>query len=237
MTQVAPQDPTSLAAGGTQQSNSLLLPLTPGAGQEGSPEAGTPVIGPDDPGHQMAVIAGLMAGDQYERPQAPVRGPEFPDLSEQGLSQDTMASYDPTQNGQLGLLEGGRIQGPAPAVGGGDQVLNIAKSYFGIPYKYGANGPTAYDCSSFVQHVFGQMGITLPRVTYDQVNTGQSIMDSSQLRPGDLLFFWGDGNRRNGHVGIFAGGNMMIDEPHTGSSVGYRTVNWGQVTAMRRVLP
>lgn len=235
MTQVVPQDPQTLNAGQTQTSaapQSLMVPAMPGQGQEGSPAAGTSTLGPNDPAHQMAVLAGIMAGDRYDT------GNPRPDMSLSGLSSMTMDSYDPANamNGQLGLNEGGRVQGPPEPTGGGDKVLSIAKTYFGIPYQYGANGPTAYDCSSFVQHVYAQMGITLPRVTYDQVNTGQAVMDSSQLRPGDLLFFWGDGNRRNGHVGIFAGGNMMIDEPHTGSSVGYRTVNWGQVTAMRRVL-
>lgn len=94
------------------------------------------------------------------------------------------------------------------ASGTAQQIIQFAYKYLGYPYILGANGPDAFDCSSYVKHVFGNFGISLPRVTYDQVNCGTPI-SYDQLQPGDLVFTEGTAARPD-HVGIYVGGGQII---------------------------
>jgi hypothetical protein len=92
--------------------------------------------------------------------------------------------------------------------GGGDprrvEVLRIAMKELGKKYAWGGNGPDTWDCSGLVKHTYAQVGVDLPRVTYDQVKEGKEIK-KEDLLPGDLLFF-----HRNGHVGIYIDNGLMI---------------------------
>lgn len=90
-------------------------------------------------------------------------------------------------------------------------VLQIAYRYLGVPYVWGGTTPSGFDCSGFVQYVYAQRGIYLPRTTYEQVNVGRRV-SRSQLRAGDLCHF-------PGHVGIYIGGGQMIHAPRPGDSV------------------
>ncbi|MDX6533953.1 MAG: peptidoglycan DL-endopeptidase CwlO [Gaiellales bacterium] len=116
----------------------------------------------------------------------------------------------------LGVL-GLRARSNHRAVGGrslGAKVIRITRRYRGIRYTWGGESPrTGFDCSGLVWYVYRQLGITVPRVTYDQWHAGKRIK-RSQLRPGDLLFF----NKR-GHVGIFAGHGWFYHAPRRGSVV------------------
>jgi cell wall-associated NlpC family hydrolase len=87
------------------------------------------------------------------------------------------------------------------------------------PYVYGGTGPPGpngggYDCSGLVQAAWAAAGIALPRTTYSQAAAGYPAVPESELQPGDLLFFNGDG-----HVGMYVGGGAMIDAPETGEDV------------------
>lgn len=117
---------------------------------------------------------------------------------------------------------------PAPAVnvpasvGGG--VLGIAAAYSGIWYVYGGSTPAGFDCSGYVQFVFGQAGISLPRTASAQMYATTRV---SNPQPGDLVFF-GDGNSAY-HVGIYAGNGMMYDSPRTGAQSGLHSIWTTQV--------
>ncbi|MEX2254425.1 MAG: C40 family peptidase [Acidimicrobiia bacterium] len=125
-------------------------------------------------------------------------------------------------------------------VGGGSeqQVVATAKEYLGVPYVYGGTDPAVgLDCSGFVQLVYRRMGVELPRVTYDQVRSGQPVSSLAEARPGDLIFSVGDrGQRVNGHVGIYLGNGKWIVAPRTGDVVKIADVP-REITAIRRVLP
>lgn len=118
------------------------------------------------------------------------------------------------------------------------RVIDIAEKYLGVPYVYGGTDPNVgLDCSGFVQLVFRQVGIELPRVTYDQVHSGTPVASLADARPGDLVFSVGDrGQRVNGHVGIYLGDGKWIVAPKTGDVVKIDDVP-SNVTAIRRVLP
>jgi peptidoglycan DL-endopeptidase CwlO len=108
-----------------------------------------------------------------------------------------------------------------PAAGG---VLGIAASLAGTPYSYGGTSPsTGFDCSGFTQYVFSKVGISLPRTAEAQ---RQAATPVSNPQPGDLVFF---GNPA-GHVGIYAGGGMMWDSPHSGEVVSKRAIYSSNVT-------
>jgi cell wall-associated NlpC family hydrolase len=93
------------------------------------------------------------------------------------------------------------------------KAVAYAYSKLGDPYVYGATGPSSFDCSGLIQAAWAYAGVSIPRTTYEQVAALPAV-STSNLQPGDLLFFDGDG-----HVGIYVGGNELIDAPQTGSNV------------------
>jgi cell wall-associated NlpC family hydrolase len=86
-----------------------------------------------------------------------------------------------------------------------------------------------------VQLVYRQMGINLPRTTYEQVKVGTPV-DPANMQPGDLVFSVGDrAHVANGHVGIYAGNGMYVVAPHTGDVVKLAPVP-KDITAVRRLV-
>jgi cell wall-associated NlpC family hydrolase len=83
----------------------------------------------------------------------------------------------------------------------------------GKPYLWGGTGPGAYDCSGLVQAAWAYAGVSIPRDTYSQWAALPHI-SSSDLQPGDLMYFDGVG-----HVAMYVGGGYMIDAPQTGETV------------------
>jgi cell wall-associated NlpC family hydrolase len=119
-------------------------------------------------------------------------------------------------------------------------VVSEAEKFLGVPYVWGGDTPSGFDCSGLVQYVYSKLGISLPRTTYAQVNAGAPVASLTRAQPGDLVFFAGaDGTPSSpGHVGIYIGNGKMIDAPYTGAVVGVQTVtSAGPVVAIRRILP
>lgn len=117
--------------------------------------------------------------------------------------------------GQVREVRGGSSQeGIAQNSGTAMEALQYARSKLGAPYQYGATGPSSFDCSGLVQWAYRQAGVTLKRTTYDQVKQGVPV-SRSNLRPGDLVFFYS----RVSHVGMYVGGNRMIHAPRPGQRV------------------
>jgi cell wall-associated NlpC family hydrolase len=100
----------------------------------------------------------------------------------------------------------------------GQRVVSEASRHKGQPYRYGATGPDAFDCSGFTRYVFGQLGRSLPHNAAAQRDMAQPI-SQADARPGDLVFM-----DNNGHVGIYAGDGMMWDAPRSGKSVTLRRI-------------
>ena len=98
------------------------------------------------------------------------------------------------------------------------QVVAVAEQYQGVPYAYGGATPAGFDCSGFTQFVYAQFGIALPHSSSRQGSGGTAIAASAAL-PGDLVIMDG-----GSHVGIYLGGNMMIDAPRAGEVVQIRAI-------------
>lgn len=120
----------------------------------------------------------------------------------------------------------------APSIGGARSgLLAIAARYLGVPYVWGGTTPRGFDCSGYVQYVYAQAGIRLPRTADQQMHAGRQI-PRSQARPGDLVAFVSGGEAH--HIAIYAGGNAIYDAPHAGSSVNRRPI-WSAAVVFVRV--
>jgi peptidoglycan DL-endopeptidase CwlO len=107
-------------------------------------------------------------------------------------------------------------------------VLQAALSRRGMPYVWGAAGPTSFDCSGLIQWSFAQAGLTMPRVAADQALTGPSV-PVSELQAGDLLFYHTDPTDPGyiSHVTLYLGNGWMIQAPETGMDVEVVPVDLG----------
>jgi cell wall-associated NlpC family hydrolase len=121
---------------------------------------------------------------------------------------------------------------PATVAAGarGSAVLAIASRYLGVMYRYGGTTAAGFDCSGYVQYVFRQVGIKLPRTAQQQMNATQSI-PPSEARTGDLVFFVSGGYAS--HVGIVISKGMMIDSPRSGKAITKRKIYSSKVVYRR----
>lgn len=88
------------------------------------------------------------------------------------------------------------------------ELKKTAYSFIGTKYRFGGTTRNGLDCSSFVQHVFRELDVTLPRTAREQFHVGNAVAPGD-LQKGDLLFFQTYA-RFPSHVGIYLGNNKMI---------------------------
>ena len=105
---------------------------------------------------------------------------------------------------------------PPPSVAFGERVVQEAARHKGAPYRYGAAGPSSFDCSGFTMYVFGKFGISLPHNAASQYGAVRHV-SQSRKQIGDLIFFTGSSGIY--HVGIYAGNGRMWAATHTGDYV------------------
>lgn len=124
-----------------------------------------------------------------------------------------------------------------------DAVVEMANSLVGKPYKYGAIGPSSFDCSGFVYYTFRTaIKKQLPR-TATAIFSYCTEIKKSELEPGDLVFFKTTSSGKISHVGIYIGGGKFISAISDGSETGVlvRSLNdryWkSKYCASGRVLP
>ncbi|TGO03789.1 NLP/P60 family protein [Serinibacter arcticus] len=92
----------------------------------------------------------------------------------------------------------------APPIDGSTASAVVAEAfkYVGVPYVSGGASPSGMDCSGFVQYVFAQVGVSLPRTSGAQAGAGYRV-SAAEARAGDLIY-------SPGHIGIYLGDGQHI---------------------------
>ena len=106
------------------------------------------------------------------------------------------------------------------------RIVHEAEKHIGKRYVFGANGPSNFDCSSFVCWVYTHSGIkNMPRTTAWGIYKNYcNPVSPSEAKPGDIIFFKGTYNSGSpiSHVGIYVGGGYMI---HAGDPIQYARID------------
>jgi cell wall-associated NlpC family hydrolase len=101
------------------------------------------------------------------------------------------------------------------------KAMELAHTRIGKPYRWGAAGPNAFDCSGLVYWSYGRVGVRVVReVNAQRVRT--RAIARSRLRPGDLIFY-------PNHVAIFKGGNSMIEAFNSRTGVRVTSIRGGVI--------
>lgn len=103
-----------------------------------------------------------------------------------------------------------------------DEIIDYAKEYLGVKYKYGGTDQKGFDCSGYTGYVMKKFDIFLPRTSGDQFQTVKKIK-KNKVEKGDLVFF---GGRNINHVGIICSEpGEQLHMIHASTSVGISIVN------------
>ena len=94
---------------------------------------------------------------------------------------------------------------PGHTAAAGGSAMNRALGKVGAPYRWGATGPNAFDCSGLVNWAYKSAGVSLPRTSRALSKVGTPVA-KADLRPGDLVFFY----RPVSHVGIYVGNGKIV---------------------------
>jgi peptidoglycan DL-endopeptidase CwlO len=116
----------------------------------------------------------------------------------------------------------------------GARILAEAQTRAGDWYQYGAAGPSTFDCSGLVYWASQQLGVNMPRDTYEMLGTGVAeglLVPTTSPEPGDLAFFG------SGHVEfVYYGTDMTFGAQQSGTQVGpHQWSGWWQPTAFYRI--
>lgn len=102
----------------------------------------------------------------------------------------------------------------------GQRAVHVASEQKGKPYRYGASGPNAFDCSGLTRYVYGRLGHHLAHNALEQYRATMHVRKADR-RPGDLIFMNTSGGGTGGidHVGIYAGHNYFWVARHSGTTI------------------
>ncbi len=133
----------------------------------------------------------------------------------QDIAQETTqdAAQGAAQEGAPALdqrVDAARVESP------GEEVAQVAAQYVGAAYRWGGNTPAGFDCSGFVQWVYGRFGLPLPHSEIGQLYSGERV-SAEALEPGDVLVFANTYRAGPSHSGIYLGGGTFVhavDERH-----------------------
>ncbi|GLB31926.1 hypothetical protein LAD12857_38490 [Lacrimispora amygdalina] len=155
----------------------------------------------------------------------------FPAKADTALTNGGIPLVEPlvinTVNGPGAGMNGPASAGPSAAA---DQVVSYAKQFLGNPYRYGGTSLTeGADCSGFVQSVYKNFGINLPRTSQDQAAAGVDAGGIENARPGDLITY-------TGHIGIYIGNGQLIHASGPEDGIKISNVDFQPVQSVRRIL-
>jgi cell wall-associated NlpC family hydrolase len=108
--------------------------------------------------------------------------------------------------------------------------IAAGRTRLGMPYVWGATGPSSFDCSGLTQWAYRRAGVSIPRTSREQY-AGLPKVPLSQLAPGDLFFYATDVHDPSTihHVGMYLGAGLSLYAPRTGSNVKIGPVGYGRI--------
>ncbi len=212
------RDRSSGTAGSQAQTGSTVGTRTdnPAGAQQGS------TAGQHTAGDGAAQTGGSADGQtQSDRTGGAQAGNTAPDGTQNELPNDAAQKADDTA--EVSDVEA------APQEYAGQAVIDFACQFIGNPYVWGGTSLTnGADCSGFVQSVYANFGIALPRTTYDMVNVGYEV-SYDQALPGDLVLY-------DGHVGLYMGDGTIVNAMNEAQGIGICTATYAPIITIRRVL-
>lgn len=216
----------------TQSGNGTGAGTQPGTGTEAGTQSGTSVGDGAQSEDGTAYGTGAEAGTQ------PGTGTDNASASQGDGVNDTLAngtadSQTQIQNGNAAQEDGtAEVQETASMQTqeyAGQAVIDFACQFIGNPYVWGGTSLTnGADCSGFVQSVYANFGIALPRTTWDMVNVGYEV-SYDQALPGDLVLY-------DGHVGLYMGDGTIVNAMNEAQGIGICTATYAPIITIRRVL-
>lgn len=118
--------------------------------------------------------------------------------SRTGNRGNTPARNTPEPRKSLAVKPAGEYAASVP------EVVQIARTFTGTPYRSGGNDKAGIDCSGLICQVYTEMGIKVPRISWQQSEFGSEVEQIKDLRPGDWIFFVPEGGKEGyvSHSGI-----------------------------------
>ena len=111
-------------------------------------------------------------------------------------------------------------------------LIEEAEKYLKVPYLWGGETPTGFDCSGLMQYVFNSQGMTIPRTSEEQQRATTTV-SMSEIKPGDLVF---NKDSDATHVGMYVGNDMYIQAPHTGDVIKISKLSTSNMKYVGRVV-
>lgn len=131
-----------------------------------------------------------------------------------------LAAYNNAQaaaqgsSGQASSSGGGNLPVALPSGAGNGAAVVEAERFLGVPYVWGGESPSGFDCSGLVAYAYEHsIGLSMPHYTVAQYDMFPKV-PLSDLEPGDIVFFYG-----LDHEGMYIGGGDIIQAPYTGTVV------------------
>ncbi|MHA6623785.1 C40 family peptidase [Pseudonocardia sichuanensis] len=118
----------------------------------------------------------------------------------------------------------------APAAAARSSAVQNAMGKLGSPYRYGATGPSSFDCSGLVKWAYDKAGVSLPRTSRAMSKVGTPV-SRDELRPGDLVFFY----KPVSHVGIYIGDGKIVHASNRKSPVKVSDMSKMKYNSARRI--
>ena len=109
-----------------------------------------------------------------------------------------------------------------PASATGAAIAKYSLNFIGYPYQYGGSSPSGWDCSGFVQYVFAQFGVSLPRTSGAMMSVGSPVGSLAEAQPGDII-------ASAGHAAIYIGNGTVMNAMDYGAGT--------NTAAVARVFP
>ncbi|MGZ5405276.1 MAG: C40 family peptidase [Nocardioides sp.] len=166
---------------------------------------------------EAAAEAAAQAADEQAAQEAAEQAPAEAEQQEQADGQEPAPQQPAPQQPEPEQPE---PEQPAPAPSGGaSAAISFARAQLGEPYRWGAAGPDAWDCSGLTMGAWSAGGSGLPHYSVAQYQQSTPVSAGS-LQPGDLVF-WGSSSSSSSiyHVALYVGGGQIIHAPRTGRPV------------------